>query len=412
MMDDEFGRELLRPLLAEPTPPSGLDVGGVVRKGRSRVRARRLMGTVGAATVVLAAIPLAFSVVQGAPQVIPTETAQEFAQVPPPAPSPPESCVPVRLPVPDWAVSSQVRDGDPTGRYLVGWAATAEGFRRPLLWDRGTLIVLDTTSDLNHIVVNSAGVVAASGLTWQDGKLRNVAWVYRDGAFTQLPQPGADNEFIDVAGINERGDILGSDNTLDWNEDTGEYHPQQLPLVWPAAAPGTFRRPAAPSGPGMVRANGIDDDGTVVGARIGIPPRRGEVQETFSYALVWSPDGTVREVAGDSLTAVRDGWAISNRKEGVFRWNLRTGADKRLRLPFALSVNAHGWVGGQWRQGKTELPAVDFGTGKVLELPLPDGMTPDTEDSHVSTISDDGRVMGGVVSSGPDTRMAVQWSCS
>ncbi|MDW5326473.1 sigma factor [Plantactinospora sp. KLBMP9567] len=60
---------------------------------------------------------------------------------------------------------------------------------------------------------------------------------------------------------------------------------------------------------------------------------------------------------------------------------------------------------------RAETPAVLAGERPVL-LPLPDGAVPGRAGPAAVSVSDDGRVVGGLVSVGPDdATAAVRWTC-
>lgn len=448
-LTERAARGLLRPLDEVAPPPPTVDVGALVAAGRRRVRRRRIAGAgVGAAfaAVALMAAPLAVAAVVRdlsvqAPLADSSRAAAAASAPPPVAPAAPTSCAAQRLPVPAGTVASYVTDGDPTGRYLVGTATGPTGGGAALLWDNGRLTVLrpPTGNDVSNLVVNSRGEVAG------DGYARGgfVAWVYRDGRYTTLPMlrtgPGS---IINVADINERGDVLGSDQTMEHSgtgggtaserpsgsgSAAGEENP---PVIWPADAPGTVRPLRLPKEPGLVFAKGIDDDGTVVGARSEPPVPGTDASTAVSRGLVWSPTGELRELpappgAGPnvSVAAIRDGWVTGTADSpaapnppgyGVYRWNLRTGQIDAVRgLGWVAGVNRYGWVSGFTRDPSgVEHPAVAFGD-RVLVLPdLTDGVA-SREGPSAGPVSDDGRVVGGVLTAGRDDgHVAVRWTCT
>ncbi|WP_422771897.1 hypothetical protein ACN28C_01920 [Plantactinospora sp. WMMC1484] len=468
--DEDAARSLLRPLDVEPDRPSTLEIDVLLRAGRRRVRNRRLVaggGLAGATAVVLVAVPVTLAAVRDGGFAVPAPDTGRIARPgvpasaagtpgaptsaagtpgtptsgdpnPPPAPT---RCVPQRLPVPEGATESQVLDGDPTGRYLVGVARDLRSARTwTLQWDRGALTVLDPpTTDPPRLVVNSRGTVAGDGIAVRDGTATRMSWVYRDGRFVDLADP--DGSARGVVDINERGDILGDLHTLTYqgrpagakasSPSSGGGAPTgggtvvggSGPVVWPADAAGRPIRLETPEGTYSGYATGIDDDGTVVG---GVHPAG---SESTPRMTVWSPDGTPRTLAppdgygGTSATAsIRGGWVLgwsapppgTEEKAVATRWNLRTGEAAPLTgLPWAAAVNRHGWTAGFVRDATgIETPAVLAGA-RPLALPLPAGAVPGREGPAAVTISDDGRVVGGHVSTAPDDAAiaAVRWTC-
>jgi hypothetical protein len=408
-IDDSAARQLLRPLADDELPPSIVGVADLVRLGRRRQRQRWLVPVSGGAVVTvaaMAAVPLA-AAQRGdhgtgtvAQSVGPASPAPRTHA---PAPAAPTRCAGDRLPVPAGATESYVLDADPTGRYLVGVARTASR-SWTLLWDNGRLTVLDPPSaESDSVVVNSSGVVAGSGY--------QVAWVYRNGRFTRLPGPA-----VDVVDINEHGDILGTDRTREVNGGASKRpteSTQEQPVIWPSDAPGTVRTLAGPDG---ADAAAIDDDGTVVGTRI--------ADAWDSRGLVWSPDGSLRELpvpAGfgpaSAAHAVRDGWVLGWYQQAgqnstvPARWSLRTGEIRPLdALPYTTAVNRHGWVAGFVRDGAGfETPAI-LVDGRVVTMPADPQAVPSKEGPVAATISDDGRVVGGNLMTG-EAGFAVRWTC-
>src|SRR5699024_867545 len=88
-MTDERGAAVLRPLRLEEDavlPPSRVDLGGAVRKGRRRQRIRAA-AAVGAATVAVLAVTVIVRIGVGAPQARPAVEPSGSAR--PPASAPP-----------------------------------------------------------------------------------------------------------------------------------------------------------------------------------------------------------------------------------------------------------------------------------------------------------------------------------
>ncbi|GAB3968929.1 hypothetical protein [Plantactinospora veratri] len=272
-LDDAAARDLLRPLDGKLDQPSTVEIAGLLRAGRRRLRRRRLLtgsGLAAVTAVVLLAVPIGLAAV---PDGRSADPAPDHGAQPGPAPGdpaspdgsgtgspppPPTRCMPQRLPLPAGATSSQVFDGDPTGRYLVGVARDDRTARTwTLLWDRGAMTVLEPeTTDPAQLLVNSAGVVAGDGVVVRDGRAVLVAWVYRDGRYVDLTDP--DGGYVgDVMDLNERGDVLGGIRTLAYrgkpigtkggppeSPDVAEV-PGSNPVVW---GPEPSRiRPGCPS---------------------------------------------------------------------------------------------------------------------------------------------------------------------
>ncbi|MDG4791785.1 hypothetical protein O7626_38890 [Micromonospora sp. WMMD1102] len=471
--DDAAARDLLRPLDGEPRRPSTVEIEGLLRAGRRRVRRRRLLaggGLAASTAMVLVAVPVTFAAVRDGEPAVPGRDPGSVAQ-PGPAPGSPTSadrpgaapkpppaptrCTPHRLPLPPGATESQVLDGDPSGRYLVGVARNSRTARTWVLrWDRGVLTVLEPpAADPGRLLVNSRGVVAGDGVAVRAGKAVPVSWVYRDGRYLDLT--GSDGSHLgDVMDLNERGDVLGGVRTFGYQgEPAGtkggppqppeggagtpggssaspgggrtEGHPDvpgSNPVVWPAGAERNPTRLAG-DGTGTPYATGIDDDGTVVGG-IGGPGT-----DLPARTTVWAPDGTTRDLpppprhaATTSNLSIRGGWVLGwsvappggEQKVVPTRWDLRTGKAAPLTgLAWVAAVNRHGWVAGFVRDAAgVETPAVLAGK-RPLVLPSPAGAVPGTEGPSAVSVSDDGRVVGGLVSVAPAdaATAAVRWTC-
>src|SRR5918997_419820 len=111
---------------------------------------------------------------------------------------------------PPGATLTFVEASDPSGRYLVGGYEGPQGNRRPLLWDNGNLVVLNTPGqDNSSIVVNEQGVVAGTSTTVIEGKLDFYNWTYRNGTVDLITDVRhGPVEYRGVVDINARGDIL------------------------------------------------------------------------------------------------------------------------------------------------------------------------------------------------------------
>ncbi|MGI5145729.1 hypothetical protein ACQEVC_04905 [Plantactinospora sp. CA-294935] len=465
--DDAAARNLLRPLDGDPDQPSTVEIDTLLRTGRRRVRRRRLLaggGLAATTAVVLVAVPVALAAVRDDEPIAPDPAPGQVVQ---PGPTPDDRhtadstpppvlsrCTPHRLPLPDGATESQVLDGDPTGRYLVGVARDPRTARTwTLRWDRGAMTVLEPpTTDPARLLVNSQGVVAGDGIAVRDGTAVQVSWVYRYGRYVDLTDSNG-GYLGDVLDLNERGDVLGGIRTFAYQGgSTGTKGGPPQPTGGaagtpgePAASPGggrsdgytvvSGRHPAVwaagaeqsptrlgEDGTGSPYATGLGDDGTLVGGML----RSGTDQVV--RMLVWAPDSTVRTLAPPPRhgvttgnLSIRGGWVLgwsvaspgAEQKVVPTRWNLRTAEATPLTgLAGAAAINRSGWVAGFVRDAAgVETPAVLAGERPVV-LPLPDGAVPGRAGPAAVSVSDDGRVVGGLVSVGPDdATAAVRWTC-
>ncbi|MFK3981165.1 hypothetical protein ACI2K4_12390 [Micromonospora sp. NPDC050397] len=464
--DDETARLLLEILAEEPPPPSRVDVTTLVRVGRQKARFRRLVGIGGAAVVTvgaLAVVPVAVDVAtRERPAPVPVQAmtggAAEPARTAPTTDgstdrrAEPTSCQPIELPVPANTVRSTVLGGDPSGRYLVGTATDQRRRSQVLRWDEGRLEVLDLpVVDPVHLVVNSRGDVAGDARSMKGPAEQVVPWLYRDGKFFLLPHSGATT--VSVAGINERGDVLGLLRTFGMfavprvpeskseprgnplppalpdplttrnsSDVPGKRPPMLQPVIWSGEWEGTARLLDVPDKLTVLAVQGIDDDGTVVGTGEPVEPSRGDRSEgPPSRGMVWAPDGTVRELSapagagpGTIARSIRGGWVVGSYQSATepavgARWNLRTGEVRPAALKYVTSVNRAGWVAGYVLDGTSgQAPTVVFGE-RMLTLPMPAGYGRSQGDPITVTISDDGRQIGAAL--WRKEPAAFRWTC-
>jgi uncharacterized membrane protein len=411
MMPSEV--DLLQSLDDEPTAPSTVDVRRAIAAGRRRRRIRRGAGYAGAAAVTALAVAGA-SVAGGL-----VNPARPHAAVPgtggkAQAVTPPTSCVLDRLPAPDNAPMALVSGADPAGRYLVGRSYPKAGGYQAVIWHDGTVRKVMLPGDLEESLrdVNSTGT--AVGWSYAAGSGADtgpVPYVYQDGRVSKLPGVRRGSAYA----INDAGAIVGDD-------DTGH-----AALLWPSATAKPVRLPV-PAGTSEAIALDIDQDGTAVGT----------INNERPY--VWFPDGTHRELPMPSLDgkravtarvfSIRNGWATgvatngvggkgdnpktragkaAGARTGAVRWNVRTG---EVRVVGGLdlgtsAVNAQGWQVGTDEQGRAVLVA---GAATVV---LPDlaGHQPGGLANIATTLSDDGRTIGGQSDDATGTIQAVVWRC-
>ncbi|MGB2571253.1 hypothetical protein ACPFP2_22800 [Micromonospora citrea] len=429
--------DLLRALDDEPRTPSTVDVAQAITAGRRR-RARRSAGYAGAASVTALAVAGA-SVAGGLAGGDPSPTAatgapRTTAPAPPkppytipgtpgwsaPTATPPTGCTLHRLPAPDDAPMALVSGADPTGRYIVGRSYPRGGGYQAVIWHDGTARKVMLPGDLEESLqdVNSTGTaVGWSYVGGGEADTGPVPYVYRGGKVSPLPGVRRGSAYA----INDAGAIVGDDDT------------RRAVLVWPSATAKPFRLPL-PAGASEAEARDIDEDGTVVGTVDGRRP------------YVWFPDGTHRELpvprvdggqaAGARAVSIRNGWATgltdtldgaasglqadpssstgpgkaarSGRMAAV-RWNVRTGEVRVFDdlQAYPNEVNAQGWQIGTDTRNRAVL-ATD--TATVVLPALADG-EPTGVSTIATTVSDDGRTVGGQSDDATGTIQAVVWRC-
>lgn len=236
---------------------------------------------------------------------------------------------------------TEVSAGEPSGRYLVGWASDpgpgSEPVIHDLVWEQGVPRLLDTEAvrpyvDVRPTGVNQSGTVV--GYRMSDyNTFHTDAWLYRDGRFTMLRGLSAADTTEPVA-INSRGDVAGRS----FSDDFG-----WRAVVWPADRPGTVRELT-----GWTFAFDIDEDGTVLGQVGPIPG---------GTPYVWPPSGAPYPLPkppgfGDIYAeTMSNGWVAGYGQRGDsildLRWNLASHTVQVLPIndTAPLSVNRWGTIG-------------------------------------------------------------------
>jgi hypothetical protein len=409
-IDDDTAGLILRQLDDDPATPTTVDVARAVADGRRRHRARRVGGyaaAAGATALLLVGVSAAAGQWLGAEPPSPAGSAK---QTPPTTPVAPTKCVLGTLPLPDDRKMALVTGGDPTGRFLLGrtYPATSpvDGSMglHVVIWDRLKPSIVAVPGDDQQLSdVNSKGVAIGSG--W--GQSGTTAYFYRAGQVAKLPS----GDGADVRAINDAGAAVGTRG--------------DKPVVWRSVdkSPVELR---LPSGAAMGAAFDIDEDGTVIGV-VGkdLNTRR---------PYVWLPDGSGHDIAlpkgvpapptdkaskpgvkargvpSAMVYNIRFGWVTGRVNNTAVRWNLRTG-ETRL-LPDlggrADDVNRYGWQIGIDVHGRAQFIA-DAGPVALPELSphKPSGLS-----NIPTTLSDDGKVIGGQSDDKDDVIHAVRWTCS
>jgi hypothetical protein len=413
--EERYGIAVLRSLDVEPVTASKVDLSRAISDGRRRQRIRR-WSRVGAAAAVTAVAVAAVPLVSGAlakdaPDAGPPVAAT--ADPTPAAATPPTSCTVSRLPVPGGHPMALVTGADPTGRLLLGRAYPEgdNGGKYPVvIWDNGVPRTVDVPGiDQSLKDANSAGVAVGSG--WVGAG--PVPYVYLDGKVSKLGGV-ASGEAI---AINEAGVIVGQ-------RTSGE---EQVPVVWPSATEPAKDLPL-PDGYSYGTVVAVGEDGSVVGVlhddKLDKPNAAGVRGGNVAY--LWSPNGTGRLLAKPADGEYFRPYSITNNSayglaqkddekfggaRGAFtpvRLDLTTGEYTRLPAAsmFPSEANSSGWLVGSTGQGRAV-----FYTGRGL-MTLPDLDNHKSSTANIATtVSEDGRVVGGQGDDANGVIQPVVWRC-
>jgi uncharacterized membrane protein len=294
------------------------------------------------------------------------------------------------LPLPDGRKMALVTGADPSGRFLLGRTypiPVSSGDYNVVVWDKRTPTIVPIRGmdqELNDI--NTSGV--AVGLSYGDSG--TTAWLYRRGKVSKLP--GGDG--AEAWAINEANTVVGARN--------------RKPVIWRSLDQAPVELPL-PEGATAGEARDIDEDGTIVGS-VGM----GYVVDR---PYVWLPDGSGHPLAlpdsgpqAGNAFSIRNGWVNGVLGASGVRWDLRTG-DPRVFLQFQIRANRanrYGWQVGPDLQGRG-LFLSDAGPVVLPDLALHKA----GESTNLpTTISDDGRVIGGQADDRAGVIRAVVWTCS
>jgi len=401
--DERHALALLSPLAGEPTGPSRIDVARAMREGRRRRSSRwwaSATAVVALTATTAAGGTLALSALdRPSPKPVPPAPAPSVTAAAPPAA--PKDCTVTRLPT-NGVKKALVTAGDPTGRWLVGRTYPGNtGQSRPLIvWKDGKIAASPKVSggDQRLQDINSHGV--AVGSSWDPDQ---TPFLYADSKVTTLS--GGDGE---ATALNDAGVIVGVLGEMD----------DRRPVRWTSAT----ARPESLPLPDRVRwgqAIDIDEEGNILGT-VGAARQIGT-------GYLWLTDGKVRRMPlpkdGDRQStefwpeAIRNGWVVGRAAfdfEGggtsfeYYRYSLATNRYERLAEESGMpaKVAGNGWVLGEARR-----PVITSDAGRTTVLPRypQEAANPDY---LPSSISDDGRVVGGYVIGDDIQNQPLLWRCS
>jgi hypothetical protein len=370
--------ELLQLADFDDLPPSTVDLQAAVRTGRARERRRRVMAVTAVAVVVLVAA-----------------TGVALAVDRRPAPRP------IQPPAKEWhctvtTVPSQRYLVDPTGDIVVSWSD-----RGPIRMQRGGGAPREITGlpgvDPYPVRVSSTGVVIGESSDGREAD-RVLGWMYRDGQVTTLPAP-AEARRVQPWSVNIHGDAVGFSQRPGPNDAVVVIN--EL-VLWPAAAPGTFRLLTVPDGTDPMGS--IRDDGTVLGTAIFPGTGNGGLD-----GVIWWPDGTVERMhhPGSNILGSTGDWVFGNfaapdNLKG-FRYNVRSHEYVDLDTFEPGLVLAGDRLVGRVLGPAGSTPAI-WHDGTVEALPLP----PSVKDVEVTTAGN--RVIYGRSQSPADPSVLL-WRC-
>jgi hypothetical protein len=387
-MTDERAVRLLAPLRREPEGSARIDVGRAMTEGRRRRVLRRWSGglaLVAVTSVTAAGGTLAATALRdGTPVPVPTPvtTVSAATSAVAAAPAGPKDCRVERLPT-GRVTKAVVTAGDPSGRYLTGRLYN-NASANTIIWRDGRILARPMVpgDDGRWSDINRSGVAVGSGFVTDD---REQAYVYRDGKVTALK-----GRATAAYAINDAGVVAGS---------IGEVL-NEVPVRWDSVDAEVTRLPL-PDGVTLGKAEGITEDGTIVGS-VEAP---GKLEGT---GYLWLPDGTGKMMPLPAVgkkkadffwpESIIDGWVAGRavfdeddaRTFASFRYRIADGTYEVMAqnvIPALIAEN--GWLAGDLGG-----PVVLAGN-ETVKLP---GYSKGG-DYQISNISADGRVIGGSCSS-------------
>jgi hypothetical protein len=222
-------------------------------------------------------------------------------------------------------------------RYAVGVTGRWRNFTttdpRGTLWDDGRVVLRLAGSTPRLADVNASGLIV--GDAFADDR-RIAVTVGHDGGTTALPRdPAWDSSSADL--VNNAGDVVGI-------ADAGL---RRTVVVWPAAAPGTYRELPTPD-VDFLDLTDVDEQGRIVAV----------TDSGSGGGFVWDTDGRWRPLvapgAGGHSTpwAVRDGRVVGSADDGTGpaagEWNARGALVRTIRggAIQAKAIGGRGTVGG------------------------------------------------------------------
>ena len=416
--EDAYGVALLRSLAADPIGPSGIDPSRAIKDGRRRRRNRRAAGVAAVGMLAVVAVltgPSAFARIQGIgprPQLPQPASRQSAAPA-----SAVQACEVQVLPY-EKNRKALITAGDHTGHYFVGRGYDSSPYPM-LVWRDGVIVAKPKLpgEDGSFAAVNARGDAVGSAYTGAGER----PYAYHDGAVVELRSPitGA------AVALNDAGTIVGNLDSHPSNSATTR------PVRWSGVSAQPVNLPL-PAGTKTAAAVDIDEDGTVLGTVT-------DANNT-ERGYVWFPDGTTRQLAVPNVRggaggffwpkAIRNGWITgragrdetapnsargSSGRLGVdrvftgYRYQLATGRFEELpgEVVMVADVSADGWVVGEGAGGLH----LWTGATPAVPLPLPRGTTGDDTFPVLSSISDDGRTVGGYWSDPKSDNQALMWRC-
>jgi hypothetical protein len=405
--EERYGVAVLRTLDVEPETASRVDVSRAVNDGRRKRRIRRWsrIGACAAVTAVaVASVPLVAGALAGEdPSAGDSIAATPPPATAPPAATPPTACTVSRLPIPGGHPMALVTGADPTGRLLLGRAYPEghSGAYPVVIWENGTPRTVSVPGkDQSLRDANTAGVAVGSG--WHDAG--PLPYVYRNGKVSVL-RGVATGEAV---AINEAGVIVGE----------GAGSPDSVPVIWRSATEPATYLPVPSGWTGNVVD--ISEDGSV----LALLRANGE---KVPRAYLWGPDGKGRVLPQPSdgeyfrPYSIQRNWAFGvatsdeafasggrDRSLTPVRLDLTTGEYTRLAdvsmMPSA--ANSSGWL-----VGSTDTGRAAFSAGQGM-LTLPDMDNHKSSTANIaSTVSEDGRVVGGQADDANGVIQPVVWHC-
>ena len=345
-------------------------------------------------TAVTGAAAVAAVVFLAAPVAAQTEPASTEPASSEPA-GPPPLCRIHELARPAWGEHAGVLAGDPTGRWLGGYASEGKTDSRPVVWHGGAAELLGVPLEFAGVRgINRHGVAVGVGDASQPR--RSVAFAYVDDQYVPLGTP-RDAVHAAANGVSSDGVVGG----FAYDRQTGN----SFAVRWLLDSPDEPQRLRVPQRFLESRAVGVTPGGRVAVTATGL--------DGFVRSYLFSSGGERTRLpgvhAGSSVEvmAVAHGWAAGSEiaAEGshLFRSELATGDAESVSIPgieFTLAVNSAGVLGGR---------DVDGGvlyTDRLIKLPgLPGGFG-----SDVRTIDDAGRP-AGTAGAEDGTGVPVRWRC-